>query len=239
MYWSAVHETPLTVIVFAVASTVPVKVVNFIPTWNPLNSSLYHDFPESVKVLAVAATVAPISNPPPADFKHNLLPYTIYPIQAAWESDKDGDGIIDLVSGKPVAVLVNAPDYVGAPLELLGDGNWLADATWASNGIAAFYMTLDNTAYGVSVRNVQLSVNQEEGIIGTPRTVTVRNTRDLALYWGHMQDAHGYTVPTQTQFEDFINVSSGFIESVYPVKTVFDSFNDSEGNLDPFIYRYI
>lgn len=184
---------------------------------------------------ATAPTVS-LADPPPADFAYEIPWYEIIPVQAAWNPDmnidKDtiGDGVLDLVAGKPIAVIVSAPNDVGETLELRVTSGESTDYLYADvfdYGIAVFYLTLYNDeAGGETERGVTFRVNGVTDGDGLSVSVdqveaVVRTTRDLRLFWGVMEEAKGkYTVPTESEFIAFVDKSAAFINKTYSVKNI-------------------
>jgi hypothetical protein len=178
----------------------------------------------SAEVL-LAAT--PLDQPPVVDLTYNIPEFTIVPVQASWEADKNGDHMIDLVAGKATAFLVK----VGVPGVTFGitikelDGTVIYSSSQgvvAANGIVSFYpITLNNPA-GTLARNVIVHVEDLAGS-GTPAindvTVTVRNTNDLSLYYGYLEKS-AYGTVLQPNYTALVTNSNNFIKGVYPVKNV-------------------
>jgi len=172
-----------------------------------------------------AFATVPLSVPPPSGMTYSVPPFKVVPIQVAWNPDKNNDGKIDLVAGKPTAVLVNLTGASsGVTLRLAFAGaaplpspmdKVVTAADLAANSIVSFYPIYLDT---ISARDVTISVSYIEGT-GTnidPTTVTVRKTNDLSLYYGYLSKS----APTQANYNAEVTNSIAFMNMTYPVKNV-------------------
>lgn len=163
--------------------------------------------------ILLAAT--PLSQPPVVDLTYAIPEFKIVPVQAAWEADKNGDGITDLVAGKATAFLVNVSATSGITLGLKIDGTSVGQpVAVALNGIVSFYPITLNTP-GNAVISVEYVGSSGPTI--NPITVTVRATNDLSLYYGYLDK---YGAPTLANFNALVTSSDNFMKAVYPVKAV-------------------
>jgi uncharacterized repeat protein (TIGR02543 family) len=178
--------------------------------------------------------IAQLENLAPGEMTYSVPPFKVVPVQAAWNPDKNNDQTIDLVAGKPTAVLVNLAGVSSdvtlqltfaetppssPPLPSPVDKGVTA-TDLAANSIVSFYpIVLDTT----STRTVTISVSYVAGTGTTidSTTVTVRKTNDLSLYYGFMhKSGGGYLDPSSSNYTETVTKSNEFITSVYPVKTV-------------------
>jgi len=176
-------------------------------------------------------TNAPVGQIPPGEMTYTPSPFKVTPVQAAWNPDKNQDGRIDLVAGKPTTVLVNLAG-VTSPVSLLLTCTDVTQSSpalpspvpisytpgAATCAIVAFPSITIDTATS-SPRDVILSVAYTSGtgpqIEST--TVTVRKANDLSLYYGYLHRT-GYNDPTN--YVDTVTESNLFMTSTYPVKAV-------------------
>jgi uncharacterized repeat protein (TIGR02543 family) len=177
-------------------------------------------------------STAPLSNLPPGEMTYSVPPFKVVPVQAAWNPLKNNDQIIDLVAGKPTAVLVNLTGVSSSvtlrltftetppsspPLPSPVD-KVVTAVDLAANSIVSFYPILLDTT---STRTVTISVSSSPGPAIDSTTVTVRKTNDLSLYYGFMHKSSGaYPDPISSTYIETVTKSNEFINSTYPVKTV-------------------
>jgi len=153
----------------------------------------------------------------------------ITPVQSALDPQKGSqiDNIIDLVVGKPTIVIVKFSEttLLGSPpfpsIDLLVDD--LQPPIQASpddNRLAIFELGL------LEVGEHELSIPAYVDIADL--IINVKETRDLKLYWGWMDrnEFDDIIPPISDIFSDFTSLSSSFLESVYPVKNVVNSFDE-------------
>jgi uncharacterized repeat protein (TIGR02543 family) len=175
--------------------------------------------------------VAPVGSPPPGGMTYTPPPQKVVPVQAAWNPDKNNDGKIDLVAGKPTTVLFNPTGIQsGVSLHLAFTGanplpspvdKAVSAADLAANAMS-FPIVLDNDATTAN-RDVTISISYAgTGTLIDQATVTVRKTNALSLYYGYMHKSggQGYSDPKGSTYVQTVQQSNTFITSVYPVKAV-------------------
>jgi hypothetical protein len=176
---------------------------------------------------SAAGFMTPMTDSLPSDARTKLLPLTPYvptPVQAAWTSDINGDGYIDLVLGKPTAILV----YLLTPADVSSvtvnfDGKTI---TKSANGVNAdnilsLYPFTPSTA-GQSSITGSYTLN---GVVTqlTPKTVNVKKTTGPSIAYVGLSltgSTKFYGTEDPKNFKYMAGNSTAFINATYPVASL-------------------
>ena len=119
--------------------------------------------------------ITDFANPLPTNFPYSIPANTIIPIQAAWDSHKNADLSIDLVTDKPNAVIVYVPSL--APGSFItfeeidsASGAQLSAGTLplSNNHMATYFLGLSTP------KDITVEINDVAGI--TPATISAKTT---------------------------------------------------------------
>lgn len=193
-----------------------------------------------------AFAVASVGSTPPSDLNFQISPLTPIPVQAGWSVDiNPPSNTLDLVRGKPMAILVNvgATEHTILPnyqitVSVLFESRTYTNVTMGSQILADSIVSVwnqpitppNNAAPTVpsepitgtyTIYDPQTSSTIESGSL-TPTVVTVKDVPDLSLYYAHLSKSGGqaYGTESQSAYDSMVANSTAFINATYPVKNV-------------------
>ena len=152
------------------------------------------------------------------------IPLKLVPIQAAANVDINNDGKIDLVLGKPLAVVVSLLDH------LPQSGTVTVTVTFEQKTYSLTYSVSDISPTGVvgfspivpeSVGDKDLTgfyqINSGTPIALITTSVSVKQTNDLSLFYSYLYRTE-YGEESQTAYNEMTSNSLAFLTSTYPIK---------------------
>lgn len=186
-----------------------------------------------------AFTVQSLGSPPPSDLNFNIPPLKPTPVQAGWSVDVNPPSNIDLVLGKPLAILVNVsetehtilPNYQ-ITVSVSFEGNTYINVTTGSQILTDSIVSIWNQPIvppratvanesiigSYTIYNPQTSSTIEYKPL-TRTDVTVKDTTGLSLYYCYMTKTQ-YGTESEAAYNLMVGNSTVFINATYPVKNV-------------------
>ena len=166
-----------------------------------------------------------ISQAPPSDLNVQLPALKPVPVQSAWSVDISGNAIVDLVLGKPMAVLVNlagvtlsASDQVTVSVSFEGQQySKTFSATDLGQGAIVGFSPIVPATAGTKDITGNYKINSGNPVALTPTSVTVKTTNSLSLYFAYLSKS-SYGSVTQAAFDLMAQNSVAFLNATYPIK---------------------
>lgn len=203
----------------------------------------------SFKNTFLPAFTISLENAPPVDLDYNIPPLTPTLVQSAWSTDINGDGSIDVVLGKPMAVLLNFSGYEGssvsASVTFEGVTYTGSSDDLTSNPIITIYPIIPNAA-GDKLLTGTFSVNDGSAQSLPDIDVTVKQTTGPSIAYSHLYklDRKGNYVYGNVELNDYqntVDTCTYLLETTYPVSSLLtdESYVGVEGadkgnKRDPF-----
>jgi hypothetical protein len=216
--WSTIEEHDVSALVKPGVNTLQIVAINHNPP--PIYKlEVTYDAPLSIP----AGFMIPLVNVPPPDLE-SIPTFEMKPIQAAWDPDINDDGRIDLVLGKPMAVVLNvsgASSVTDFSVNFDGQGY---SADYYNDSLLTIYpiipltrgdFTITGSYYDGST-NILESVN-----------VTVKETSPLYVAYSYLYRAtvrkgkitgyKEYMLVDEADFNTMASMTTDFINSTFPV----------------------
>jgi hypothetical protein len=173
-----------------------------------------------------------LDSAPPANLDYDLADMTPTFAQSAWSTDINGDGTIDLVYGKPAAVMVNftesASSDVSISLNFLGDSYGPITknvAELASNSVFSFYPIVPDVVGDATLTGSYSVVGGGSGSLPSV-DVTIKETTGPPIAYSYLYRVDKKGNPTDYEsvtLDDFlltIGNSTSLINTTYPVSNL-------------------
>jgi hypothetical protein len=251
--WSTIEEHDVSALVKPGVNTLQIVAINHNPPPKSHHQSsnragliykleVTYDAPLSIP----AGFMIPLVDVPPADLD-SVPTFEMKPIQAAWDPDINSDGRIDLVLGKPMAVVLNVSGATNPVSEFTVD---FAGQT---------YFTTDNademfTVYPIipdTTGDFTITGSYNDGAVNilTPVEVTVKETAPLYIAYSYLYRATtkgkdpgpiDYALVDEADFDTMASMTTDFINSTFPVADIIidDTYTGiagvSKNKRDPF-----
>ncbi|MFX0094440.1 MAG: hypothetical protein ACFFBD_22070 [Candidatus Hodarchaeota archaeon] len=173
-----------------------------------------------------------LDSAPPANLDYNLADMTPTFAQSAWSTDINGDGRIDLVYGKPAAVMVNFTESVSS--DVLVSLNFLGDsygpitknvAELASNSVFSFYPIVPDVVGDATLTGSYSVIGGGSGSL-TSVDVTIKETTGPPIAYSYLYRVDRKGNPTDYEsvsLNDFLATvgnSTSLINTTYPVSSL-------------------
>ncbi|NIN51693.1 MAG: hypothetical protein GTN80_00855, partial [Nitrososphaeria archaeon] len=169
----------------------------------------------------------PLTDPPPLDLDVSIPPFVPTPIQAAWYPDINNDGRIDLVLGKPMAILVNVSGTtsdISVTVEFEEQEYTLTNSSPISNNSILTFYDPPIIPQSIGDKDINGTYTNSSGTFDlTTVGVTVKNTSDLSMsyYYLYRVDRKGkltdYETVSLEDFNDNVGNSTLFFNATYPI----------------------
>lgn len=233
--WSTIEEWDLTGLLEGGLNELQIVAINHNPPPKSHHTSgnragliykleVTYDVPLSVP----AGFMIPLELPPPEGLS-SIPTFQIMPVQAAWSPDINEDGRIDLVLGKPMALVLNVSG-AASPVTMFnanfaGNAYSTADTT---DDVFTIYPIVPQSTGSYTITGTYSDGSGDHAL--TPVDVTVKETVDLNIAYSYLYSATvrkgkivGYTnygLVDQADYENMVGNTTEFISSTYPVSNV-------------------